>query len=564
MDWLAHFLESYPELAVFLAVGLGYLVGDVKIAGIAFGPVTGSLLAGLAIGQFAEVPISGMAKSFLFLLFLFGIGYSVGPQFLQSMQRDGLRALLLAIVCTTTGLATAYGVSQLLDLDPGYSAGLLSGGLTQSAAMGTATEAVNRLAIAEEERALYVAHIAVADAVCYIFGIAGAIWFCSVGAPKLLGADLVADAKEIEAELGLDKEKREVLSGYRMFELRAFLLPPDAEVVGLTIGEAERRYATDRFFIIRVRRGQEILHATEEFTLESGDVVAISGRHKAMVEKMGERHAAEVEDAELLDVPMKVVEILLSERDMDGITLAEVARQPWSRGLYLRDLRRGTQDIPIGRHVKLARGDVLTLLGPEEAVDAVAPRFGPVIAPTTSTDFVVLGLAIFFGGLAGVLASVTIGGAVISIGTSVGTLLAGLLVGHMRTRHPLFGRIPDGAVALMTSLGLAAFVAMTGLHAGPVFLDALREVGIGLFFGGVAVTMLPLLVGLAFGRFVLGMRSVLLLGSLAGALTMTAAMGAVQQRSQSPVAVLGYTPAYPISNILLTLWGTVIVILTAG
>jgi putative transport protein len=258
------------------------------------------------------------------------------------------------------------------------------------------------------------------------------------------------------------------------------------------------------------------------------------------------------------------VEILLSERDMDGITLAEVARQPWSRGLYLRDLRRGTQDIPIGRHVKLARGDVLTLLGPEEAVDAVAPRFGPVIAPTTSTDFVVLGLAIFFGGLAGVLASVTIGGAVISIGTSVGTLLAGLLVGHMRTRHPLFGRIPDGAVALMTSLGLAAFVAMTGLHAGPVFLDALREVGIGLFFGGVAVTMLPLLVGLAFGRFVLGMRSVLLLGSLAGALTMTAAMGAVQQRSQSPVAVLGYTPAYPISNILLTLWGTVIVILTAG
>ena len=250
MQWLGYFLESYPELAVFLAVGIGYILGDIKVAGIAFGPVTGSLLAGLAIGQFAEVPISGMAKSFLFLLFLFGIGYSVGPQFLQSMQRDGLRALLLAIVCTVTGLATAYAVSRFSGLDPGYSAGLLSGGLTQSAAMGTATEAVNRLAIAEEQRALYVAHIAVADAVCYIFGIAGAIWFCSVGAPKLLGVDLVADAKEIEAELGLETEKREVLSGYRTFELRAFLLPSDAAVVGLTVADAERRHAADRFFIV--------------------------------------------------------------------------------------------------------------------------------------------------------------------------------------------------------------------------------------------------------------------------------------------------------------------------
>jgi putative transport protein len=563
MTWLGHFLESYPELAVFLAVGIGYILGDVKIAGIAFGPVTGSLLAGLAIGQFAEVPISGMAKSFLFLLFLFGIGYSVGPQFLQSMQRDGLRSLLLALVCTVTGLATAYTASRILGLDPGYSAGILSGGLTQSAAMGTATEAVNRLAIAEEQRALFVAHIAVADAVCYIFGIVGAIWFCSVGAPKLLGADLVADAKDIEEELGLDAEKRDVLSGYHVFELRAFEVPPDAAVVGLTVGQAERLHAADRFFIARLRRGRAILPVTADLVIQPGDIVAVSGRRKALVERFGVGHAAEVDDAELLDLPLKMSDVLLSERDMDGATLAQVAGQDWARGLYLRDLRRGTQHLPIGPQVKLARGDVLTLVGPQEMIDAAVPKFGPVIAPTTSTDFVVLGLAIFIGGLVGVLARVTIGGATIAIGTSVGALLAGLLVGHMRTRHPLFGRIPDGAVSLMTALGLAAFVAMTGLHAGPVFVDALREVGIGLFFGGVAVTMVPLLTGLLFGRFVLGMKSVLLLGALAGSLTMTAAMGAVQQRSASPVAVLGYTPAYPIANILLTLWGSVIVILTS-
>lgn len=562
MEAAAHFLESYPELVVFLAIGIGHILGEVKIAGVSFGPVTGSLLAGLAIGQIAEVPVSGMAKSFLFLLFLFGIGYSVGPQFLQSMRRDGVRALLLSVVCTVAGLLTAFTVSRLLNLDPGFSAGLLSGGLTQSAAMGTATEAINRLAIAEEQKQLFVAHVAVADAVCYIFGIAGAIWFCSVLAPRLLGADLVADAKAIEAELGLERDRRDMLSGYRMFELRAFRLPPDGKVIGLTIAQAEAMFAEDRFFIARLRRGDSILAPEPSIVLAAGDVLAISGRRHAMIEKAGERNAAEVEDRELLDIPMKVVEVLLTNKTLDGRTLGQVAGDSWSRGLYLRELRRGEQSLPIGREVTLNKGDLLTIYGPEELVEVAASRVGTVIEPTTKTDFVVLGLAIFLGGVFGVLAKVTIGGAVISIGTSVGALAAGLFVGHMRTRHPLFGRIPDGAVSLMTSLGLAAFVAMTGLHAGPVFLDAIREVGIGLFFGGMAVTLVPLCVGLAFGRFVLGMRSVLLLGSLAGALTMTAAMGAVQQRSQSPVAVLGYTPAYPISNILLTLWGTVIVILT--
>jgi putative transport protein len=563
MTWLGHFLETYPELAVFLAVGIGYLLGDIRIAGISFGPVTGSLIAGLAIGQFAEVPVSGMAKSFLFLLFLFGIGYSVGPQFLQSMQRDGVRSLLLALVCTITGLGTAYVVSRFLGLDPGYSAGLLSGGLTQSAAMGTATEAVNRLAVSDDLRALYVAHIAVADAVCYIFGIAGAIWFCSVGAPKLLGADLVADAKAVEAELGLNSSAQNILSGYHTFELRAFRVPTGAGIVGLTVAEAERLHSVDRFFIQRVRRGEAILPSSVDLVLQAGDVIAISGRRKALVEKLGEKHADEVDDAELLDMPLKSVDVLLSEKAMDGVSLASIAGQPWARGLYLRKLRRGTQELPIAPGLKLARGDVLTLVGPESMIDEATPKFGPVIAPTTSTDFVVLGLAIFAGGLIGVLARITVGGAVIAIGTSVGALLAGLVVGHLRTRHPLFGRIPDGAVSLMTALGLASFVAMTGLHAGPVFVGALRDVGIGLFLGGVAVTMVPLLVGLLFGRFVLGMKSVLLLGALAGSLTMTAAMGAVQQRSKSPVAVLGYTPAYPIANILLTLWGSVIVALTS-
>jgi putative transport protein len=175
-----------------------------------------------------------------------------------------------------------------------------------------------------------------------------------------------------------------------------------------------------------------------------------------------------------------------------------------------------------------------------------------------------MGLAIFLGGVVGVLASFSVGNVKISLSTSVGTLLAGLLVGNLRTHYPLFGRIPEGAVALMTSLGLAAFVGLTGIHAGPIFLTALKEAGIALLFGGMVVTLLPQIVGLMFGRFVLRMNPILLLGALTGAQTTTAAMAAVQERSGSPVAVLGYTPAYPIANILLTTWGTIMVLAVAG
>jgi putative transport protein len=172
---------------------------------------------------------------------------------------------------------------------------------------------------------------------------------------------------------------------------------------------------------------------------------------------------------------------------------------------------------------------------------------------------VTLALGIFTGALIGALIVIPVGSLRIALGTSVGTLIAGLVAGYLHSVRPLFGRIPDGAVALMISLGLAAFVAMIGLSAGPHFVDALRQEGVGLFFGGIVVTTLPLLAGLYFGRYVLRLDPLLLLGGIAGAMTMTAGLAAVQERSGSPVAVLGYSGTVAVGHILLTTWGAVIV-----
>ena len=276
------------------------------------------------------------------------------------------------------------------------------------------------------------------------------------------------------------------------------------------------------------------------------------------------RTAEEVEHQELLDVPAAIFDVLVTNKKLVGRTLGDIVpTETVFRGVGLRSLSRGGEAIPIAPGTVLARGDMVRLVGPEPAVERAAKLVGAVVLPSDATDFVTLGLAIFIGGLMGVVIAVPIGGIHISLSTSVGTLLVGLLVGWLRSVRPLFGRIPDGAVSFMTSLGLAAFVAMVGLHAGPVFIQAVREVGFGLVLGGAVVTLTPQIAGLYFGRYVLRMNPLLVLGALAGAQTMTAALAAVQEKSGSPVAVLGYTGAVPFGHILLTTWGTVIVWLIA-
>jgi putative transport protein len=563
LAWLEQFLVRYPELALFLVIAVGYRIGSFKIGAFSLGPVTGALFAGLLVGQFAHVPVSAMTKSFLFLLFLFGIGYSVGPQFMQAMKRDGLKPVLVALVVCCTGLAAAIFIAKALRLDPGFSAGLMSGSLTQSSAMGTATDAINALPLPQADRARFVAHIAVADAVCYIFGYAGVIVFLSMIAPALLKIDLRTEALKLEQSLGMTRARPGLASAWRKFEVRAYRLPEGSPLAGESVAAAEARAPEDRLFIHRIRRGDRIIETEPGTVIETGDVLALSGPRQVIVERIGP-DGEELEDRGLLDVPVRAADVILLNPKLAGTTLEDASRQGWTRGFYLRSISRGGQEIPIAAGLAVHRGDLLHIVGPEAVVQRAAARIGTIVDPGTQIDFVVLGLAIFFGGLVGVLLAFPVGNVKIALSTSVGALLAGLAVGALRTRHPLFGRIPDGAISLMTSLGLTAFVGLTGIHAGPVFIAAVKEAGIGLLLGGMVITMLPQVVGLMFGHFALRMNPILLLGALAGGHTVTAAMAALQERSGSPVPVLGYTPAYPVANVVKTTWGTIMVLVMAG
>ena len=560
MNWIAATFAKYPELAVFLVVGVGYWVGAFKVLGVGLGPVTGSLMVGLLVGALFPVTVSGTAKSILFLLFLFSIGYSVGPKFIQAMRGDGLRFVALAVVIAFTGLGTAYAVARIFGLDPGFAAGMLSGALTESPAIGTATEAINSLPLPEAERARLVSHVAVADAICYVFGALGVILFCGTIGPRLLRIDLVDEARKLEAELGIDRATPGVASAWRPVELRAYRVVDEARVVGRSVGEVERMIAGARIFVERIRRNGAFLAFAADTPLQAGDVVALTARREVLTDVIGRARVVEVEDREALDVPTASFDVFVTSKEVAGRTLAEIAASDLPlRSVFLRGISRGRLEIPVAPGTVIERGDIVRLTGAEHAVAAVAREIGDVVLPSQNTDFVALALGIFTGALVGLAIVVPLGALQIPLGTSVGTLLAGLVVGYLHSVRPNFGRIPEGAVALMTSLGLTAFIAMIGLGAGPHFLDALREAGLVLFFGGLVVTSVPLLVGLWFGHAVLKLQPILLLGAIAGALTMAAGFAAVQEKSGSSVAVLGYSATVAIGHVLLTTWGTVIV-----
>src|SRR5437016_701718 len=476
MKSLATVFTKYPEMAVYLAIGIGYFIGKLKFHGVGFGVVTGSLLGGVFIGNFFHVPVSDQAKAMLFLLFLFGIGYSVGPGFFQNLKGDGWRWVLLGVFVPVVGLFAAYVVARFLKLDPGYAAGLLSGSLTESPVIGTAGEAIRALSVSDDQKQQWISHIAVADAICYIFGTLGVILVCSSFGPKLLGIDLRAESKKVEDALGIKHTKLGVSSAWQPISFRAYTIPPNGQVAGKT------------------------LRAINENTDEA-------------------------------------------------------------RGVLIRRITRGEQSIPIGPGTVVQRGDTLEVSGPQAAVERLAPLVGRMIHPTEDTDFIVLGTAIFLGVLFGAVVTIPLGHLRITLGTSVGTLLAGVMVGWLRSVKPWFGKIPDGAIHFMKDIGLAAFVAMVGLKAGPIFITAVRQYGYILFLGGIVVTLTPLISGLFFGRYVVRLNPVLLLGGLAGAQTMIAGVAAVQEKSDSPVATLGYSYTVAFGHILLTTWGTIIVAL---
>lgn len=556
MDYLVTSLRDNPELAVFLTLALGFAIGRVRIGTFRLGNVVGTLLAGVLVGQL-DIRIAPIVKTVFFALFLFATGYKVGPQFFRGLKKTALPQMGLTVVLCGMSLLTTIVAARLLGYDCGTAAGLMAGAFTESTVIGTASDTIDRLDLPAEEKARLQNNIPVAYAVSYLVGTGFVVWFLSSLAPRLLRVDLKAESRKLEAEMSVaTEEHRGAESAYREWDHRAFRLAEP--IANRTVREFERSFAPERVFVERLRRGTEIVDVTPDSSLRPGDVLAVTARRRVM---LGGSFPAgkEVEDRALLDIPMVTRDVVVTNREAAEKTLPDLA-ECYGRGVVLLKLVRGGEEIPFTALTVVNRGDLLRIAGSLRDVERTGEALGYVELPSSETDVVFVGLGILLGGLLGAT-TVTLGGLPLSLTASGGALIMGLVFGWLRSVRPTFGRIPEPALWVFDTIGLAVFIGVVGLSAGPTFVAGLRETGPSLLVVGFVVSVLPHVAALLFGRFVLKMNPVILFGACAGAGTVTAALRAIQDESESKLPVLGYTVPYAVGNILLTAWGPVIVIL---
>jgi putative transport protein len=560
IDWFVQTLRSYPEIAIFLSLALGYYFGSFTYKGLGLGAVTATLIAAVIIGQLG-ITISSPLKPFFFLMFLFAIGYGVGPQFVRGIAQDGLpQAVFAAVVCVFC-LAAPYIGAKIAGYDVGSAVGLYAGSQTISASMGLATDAINRLGLSPEEAKKLLDGMPVAYAVTYIFGTVGSAIVLALIGPALLGIDLEAACKRYEEQHGGKKELGGPGTAWRKFELRAFRVREGGQAVGKTAQEVEALFPNERVFVQRIRRGDKILDATADTMIQAGDVVAVVGRREVLVNLIGTA-AEEVDDRELLAVPAEGVDVLVTNKEVDGKTLAELANAPGARGVFLRKITRGATatDIPILLDTQLQRGDIVTIVGRTQDVAATTKMLGVPDRATDVADVAFIGGAIAIGALVGA-AVYKIGSVPLTLSTSGGALIAGLFFGWLRSVRPTFGRIPSPTVWFMNSVGLNVFIAVVGISSGPGFVAGLQQLGFSLFLWGIAVTTVPLILAMYVGKYLFRFDDAIVLGCCSGARTTTASLGMINDRAKSQIPGLGYTVTYAVGNTLLTIWGMVLVML---
>ena len=542
-------LHAQPVLTLFLILGMGYLIGNIRIGSFSLGPVAGVLFAGLFLGHF-EFRMSPGAQSVGFALFIFSVGYQAGPRFFDVLRTDGLKYFQLAVVIAATGFTIAVIAAKLLSLAPGTSAGLLSGGLTSSPTLAAAQEALRSGQVAPPEGHTadeMIGNVATGYAITYIFGLAGLIAIIKL-LPKVLGIDLEKEAKALEAE---DESGRAVqpanVSG-RIYRVT------NEEMTKIPVKQLREQY-WDKTSVVRLRRNGEIMRLGPDEYLQLGDEALVLAPVEYITEtisQFGEEVAPETGTEKYTET----ARIVVIDKSAVGKTVQEldIARR---FGVLLTGITRMGMAMPLTTDFRLQKGDILAVSGPPDNVDLLGQELGHVERDIAETDMVTFAFGIAFGVVIGMLA-ISVGQLSLGLGSAGGLLASGLAIGYLRSIRPTFGRMPDAARWILMEFGLLLFMAGVGLRAGGDIIETFIAAGPVLVLAGIVVTITPIFVGYFFGRKVLKIHPVLLFGGITGSMTSGASLSVVTKAANSPIPSLGYTGAYAFANVLLTVAGSII------
>jgi len=555
---LEKLLADNPTVLLFLVIGSGYLLGKINIKGIELGSAGGVLFSALLLGHHGhELP--HIIETIGFVFFIYSVGFQSGPRFFSTFRQDGVRYISVALVVAASAFCLVLLLSNVFNLGTGYAAGILGGALTSTPTLAAAQDAVNSGVVslgAGETLKQVNANITVGYAISYAFGLLGLIFFMRIF-PGMMKVNMPSEAALLARKLKfpLDDDTDELgLENKGLPLVRMYKVSNDA-IAGQSLGDLKFIQST-YCLIMKIKRGDQLITPEVDTVLEAGDVVAIMGFIDNLEKAQQLVGGPSVHGEDLGEFPLETRHVVITNSQIDGLTLRETGIVQKYHCLVDQLIRAG-QELPLSADLRLERGDLLVLTGIKDQLDGVIKLLGHAERPIHETDLLTFAFGIVGGIILGTI-TIKVGDIPIGFGMAGGLLFMGLVIGYLRSQNPTFGRVPAAARFILMELGILFFLAGVGLRAGHALLVGVKAVGPQVFLSGIIVTIVPVVAGFLFGKYVLKMNPVILLGALAGSLTSTPALDIVNKNARSTIPSLGYAGTYAVANIILTVMGQLV------
>ena len=543
---IVHFMVSNQVFTLFICLAIGFLIGNYKIAGkFNIGATVGTLIVTLIVGQIGSFPRDEMLGTIFFGAFMFSVGYRIGPQLLVSLKLFGIRILIASIFWMVVAFLVGWSLFSAFKIGPGIAAGVISGALTQSATVASSLQTIGSLPVSQSVRATYEAQLPVAYALTYVFGTLGVIIFLRDLAPKILGISIAEQGPKMAEHYHFHAKNPNPT--WR----RTYRIANDSPLVGKTLEEFNRRSNYRIIGLAAFHDGKMTDHL--EYQLQAGDLLTVIGyavhfdrlmRVPGLTEVLTPTNAPR-ERAFVLGKNFKPGELALLRQ----------------HGVFvnIQDPISGNQQLIN----QLRPGDVISLTGNTSRTKAILKKMGRWKAADTAMNYSLFSLGIGCASLLGII-GLKLNSIPLQLGNGTAALIMGLILSSWIERHRDRKSIPVTVTSFLQSFGLTLFVGTVGLQSAQAFTSAIKSLGIGVLFIGAMISIMPHLLTLFFGRYVLKMEPLALIGALTGSGTIAAAMNEISQKAGpegGAYYAAAFTPAFVVGNIGITLLGPIFVAL---
>ena len=543
---IVHFMVSNQVFTLFICLAIGFLIGNYKIAGkFNIGATVGTLIVTLIVGRVGSFPRDEMLGTIFFGAFMFSVGYRIGPQLLVSLKLFGIRILIASIFWMVVAFLVGWSLFSAFKIGPGIAAGVISGALTQSATVASSLQTIGSLPVSQSVRATYEAQLPVAYALTYVFGTLGVIIFLRDLAPKILGISIAEQGPKMAEHYHFHAKNPNPT--WR----RTYRIADDSPLVGKTLEEFNRRSNYRIIGLAAFHDGKMTDHL--EYQLQVGDLLTVIGyavhfdrlmRVPGLTEVLTPTNAPR-ERAFVLGKNFKPGELALLRQ----------------HGVFvnIQDPISGNQQLIN----QLQPGDVISLTGNTSRTKAILKKMGRWKAADTAMNYSLFSLGIGCASLLGII-GLKLNSIPLQLGNGTAALIMGLILSSWIERHRDRKSIPVTVTSFLQSFGLTLFVGTVGLQSAQAFTSAIKSLGIGVLFIGAMISIMPHLLTLFFGRYVLKMEPLALIGAMTGSGSIAAAMNEISQKAGpegGAYYAAAFTPAFVVGNIGITLLGPIFVAL---